>query len=57
MADLQIQCVSRKIPFFAKQLGAKPFFNGKPLKLNDKAGRDMSEWPNPGEWRRELPGG
>lgn len=40
--------------FFLKQLGRRPFFGGKPLKLADPHGGDWQEWRK--EWlSRELP--
>lgn len=52
--DLKVQCGKAGIPFFMKQLGAWPFEvigNGQKLemgyelKLKDRKGGDMAEWP------------
>ncbi len=43
--DLREQCREQGVAFFVKQLGAKPFENGQPLKLHDRHGGDWQEWP------------
>lgn len=39
------ECREAGVPVFVKQLGAKPMQNGLPLKLADRKGGDMTEWP------------
>lgn len=39
------QCDELGIPYFVKQLGSKPTWNGKPLNLREPAGKDPDEWP------------
>ena len=54
--DLQQQAKAAGAAFFLKQLGRHPFYQGKPLALNDEHGGDWSEWLT--EWRvREFPAG
>jgi len=54
--DLQQQAKAAGAAFFLKQLGKNPFYQGKPLNLNDKHGGDWNEWPE--AWRvREFPAG
>ena len=43
--DLLMQCRDAHIPAFVKQLGYRPIYKGQPMKLRDKKGGDMSEWP------------
>jgi protein gp37 len=43
--NIQLQCQMQGVAFFLKQLGAKPTLAGNYLKLKDKKGGDMSEWP------------
>ena len=43
--DIQEQCRVSGTAFFLKQLGQNPYISGQPLKLRDKHGGDMSEWP------------
>ena len=52
--DLWQQCRAQAVPFFLKQLGRKPIFDGTILSLLDAHGGDWDEWPE--EWRvREMP--
>lgn len=56
--DIVGQCRAAEVPVFVKQLGAKPFdgaegfrCDAEPhewawLKLRDRKGGDMSEWPD-----------
>jgi len=54
--DLRDQCRRARVPFFMKQLGARPIDQGMPLKLKDRHGGDWAEWPD--DLRiRELPAG
>jgi protein gp37 len=39
------QCRAANVPVFVKQLGAKPVQNGQPLKLDNRKGGEMDEWP------------
>jgi len=39
------QCHAAGAPCFVKQLGAKPFLDGKPLRLAHPKGGDPAEWP------------
>lgn len=39
------QCQSLGIPAFVKQLGARPVDGGRALRLHDRKGGDMREWP------------
>lgn len=39
------QCRKAQTPFFFKQAGSNPYWQGKHLKLNDKSGGDLSELP------------
>ncbi len=51
---LREKCRARQIPFFLKQLGKNPFFEGKALNLKNPHGGDWNEWPL--GWRtREIP--
>lgn len=43
--DLLAECRSYHIPFFMKQLGSWPFFDGRLIKVKDRAGADPGEWP------------
>lgn len=44
--DLFDQLRYRGTKIFVKQLGSNPFYMGLPLKLCDKNGEDINEWPN-----------
>jgi protein gp37 len=53
--ELRDQCRKAGVAFFVKQLGSRPFMNGKPLMLTDRHGGDWDEWPR--KLRvREFPG-
>ena len=53
---LKRKCAEEGVKFFFKQAGKHPFYEGKPLDLEDKHGGDWAEWPE--EWRvREIPEG
>jgi protein gp37 len=39
------QCRDASIPPFMKQLGSNPYENGHPLKLRDRKGANLQEWP------------
>ena len=53
--DILRQCREAGVACFVKQMGAKPFENGAPLKLADPHGGDWSEWAK--DLRvREMPG-
>ena len=57
--SLRDQCRNTCVPFYMKQLGAKPRYCGAlksyPLKLKSRKGNDMAEWP--ADLRvREMPG-
>jgi protein gp37 len=39
------QCKSSNIPAFIKQLGSNPYTNEHPLKLCDRKGANLQEWP------------
>jgi len=39
------QCCAAGVPVFVKQLGARPVLDGAPLRLRDRKGGDMAEWP------------
>jgi protein gp37 len=54
MRDLVRQCAAESVPLYCKQLGAKPFSVGQPLRLRDAAGGDPAEWPA-GAWPRQFP--
>lgn len=43
--SLQHQCKDSGTAFFLKQVGSNPFLRGEPLKLKDRKGGDISEWP------------
>lgn len=43
--ELREHCRKAGVAFFLKQLGSKPFMNGKPLVLSDRHGGDWDEWP------------
>jgi protein gp37 len=43
--ELVARCQAANVPCFVKQVGARPTLGGAPLKLRDKKGGDMSEWP------------
>lgn len=43
--SIQEQCKAAGVAFFNKQLGSNPYMDGKPLRLTDRKGGDMSEWP------------
>jgi protein gp37 len=43
--SLQQQCEYSGTAFFLKQVGSNPFLDGEPLKLKDRKGGDISEWP------------
>lgn len=43
--ELREHCRKAGVAFFLKQLGSKPFMNGKPLVLADRHGGDWDEWP------------
>ena len=42
---LRDQCREAAVDYFLKQLGAKPYLDGKPLRLADGHGADWDEWP------------
>jgi len=39
------QCKKTKVPVFVKQLGARPHMSGLPVKISDRKGAIVSEWP------------
>lgn len=43
--ELRDRCHEQGVAFFVKQLGSRPFHNGKELTLVDGHGGDWSEWP------------
>jgi protein gp37 len=43
--DILAQCRAAGVAYFEKQAGSAPILNGSPLRLRDKKGGDMSEWP------------
>jgi protein gp37 len=43
------QCRRHRVPVFVKQMGSRPVAGGLGLKLKDRHGGDMGEWP---EWMR-----
>ena len=43
---LVTECRSAGIPIFVQRLGSKPYEGATPLRLNDYAGGDWSEWPD-----------
>lgn len=43
--ELREHCRKNGVAFFVKQLGSKPYMNGKPLALADRHGGDWDEWP------------
>jgi protein gp37 len=43
--DLRDKCKAANVPYFLKQFGAKPTFQGKPYSFKDPHGGDWSEWP------------
>jgi len=43
--DAIAACRERGITVFMKQLGAKPFFDGKPYPISDTHGKILGEWP------------
>jgi protein gp37 len=43
--SLLAQCRDSGTAFFLKQVGSNPFLGGEPLKLKDRKGGDMEEWP------------
>jgi protein gp37 len=43
--EIYKECKRAGIPFFLKQLGRRPFYQQKPLKLEDRHGGDWNEWP------------
>src|SRR5262249_36716319 len=43
--SLTAECRSATIPIFIQRLGRKPHESGLPLRLQDPAGGDWSEWP------------
>jgi protein gp37 len=47
------QCDAIGLPVFVKQLGAKPYRIGNPMRLADSKGKDLHEWPAALQ-RREL---
>jgi len=52
--DLRDQCAKAGVAFFLKQLGKNPFYQGKPIDLENRHGGNWNEWPE--EWRiREFP--
>jgi len=42
---LVAQCILANVKTFVKQLGSRPMVDGEPLRLEDRKGADMSEWP------------
>ena len=48
-------CYDHNIPFFLKQLGRRPVYQGKPLKLASIKGSDMEEWPESLRGMRSFP--
>jgi protein gp37 len=51
---LMAECRSAGVPIFVQRLGAKPHERGVRLRLRDRAGADLDEWP-PDLRIRELP--
>jgi protein gp37 len=52
--QLREQCLDAGVAFFLKQLGKQPFYQSRPLELEDKHGGDWAEWPE--AWQvREFP--
>ena len=43
--DIASQCQSAKVPVFIKQLGSNALLNGNKLKLKDRKGGDINEFP------------
>lgn len=43
--DIVEECESAGVACFVKQMGANPVYQGESLKLKDRKGGDMSEWP------------
>jgi protein gp37 len=54
--DLQFQCAMQGTAFFAKQLGAKPILNGKPLVILNSKGRRDGHTGDPSQWPKQLAG-
>lgn len=52
--SLRAQCRAARIPFFLKQLGARPVEAGKPVGLKNSHGGNWDEWP-PTLRIREVP--
>jgi protein gp37 len=50
------QCREAKVPVFVKQLGARPLGGGLALKLADRKGGDLEEWPADLRVRQFPPG-
>jgi protein gp37 len=57
MNDLVKQCRHKGTPIYCKQIGAKPFSVGQPMKLTDPAGGDPSAWPDSVLRNRQFPFG
>lgn len=56
LRSLRDQCKRAEVPFFCKQLGARPILDGQALRLKDRKGGAMHEWPE--DLRvRQLPSG
>ena len=53
--EMRRRCDRLGASYFLKQVGAKPVFNGKPLKLKDRHGGDWKEWPDDRFRIREVP--
>jgi protein gp37 len=45
LRSLRDQCAAAGVPYFNKQLGAKPVESGAAVKLDDPKGGDPDEWP------------
>jgi protein gp37 len=45
LISLKYQCDRQGVKYFCKQLGSKPYFKGKRLKLLSRSGGDIEEFP------------
>src|SRR5262249_41251149 len=43
--SLVAECRRAATPIFVQRLGSKPYVGARQLRLNDRAGIDLSEWP------------
>jgi protein gp37 len=43
--SLIVECEASGTPIFVQKMGCKPFEQGRPLRFNDYAGSDLTEWP------------